>query len=183
MVSHQKSQLRPQTHLTLYAETAHSSDITWQIFNVYIWSQLELQLGIMCASAPALRVFFRKYLHATFSRSTRSRSGYDMADNVPSNKVSMIVDPESVQHISEAPKAYVPDQKQHADVDVSPVTESDFDTWSSAASERKLIRSPGDYEAYNMRNMEKYRDWAYQGRGRNFSQPFSGEKSKYQYGS
>jgi hypothetical protein len=29
---------------------------------LFVWAQFELQVGIMCASAPALRVFFRRYL-------------------------------------------------------------------------------------------------------------------------
>lgn len=29
---------------------------------LFVWAQFELQVGIMCASAPSLRVFFRRYL-------------------------------------------------------------------------------------------------------------------------
>jgi len=43
---------------------AHSTtyDLTYAGFDVLIWAQLELQLSLICASAPALRVFFRRYL-------------------------------------------------------------------------------------------------------------------------
>lgn len=38
-----------------------------------LWAQLELQLGIMCAAAPSLRVFFRRYLgNSSASRAFKS---------------------------------------------------------------------------------------------------------------
>jgi hypothetical protein len=40
----------------------HTYDLTYAGFNVIVWAQLELQLSLVCASAPALRVFFRRYL-------------------------------------------------------------------------------------------------------------------------
>ncbi|KAK3671716.1 hypothetical protein LTR78_008449 [Recurvomyces mirabilis] len=50
-------------------EVGHNSDVSWMIFDVFVWAHLELQLGLMCASAPALRVLFRKYLSQTLQRS------------------------------------------------------------------------------------------------------------------
>lgn len=49
--------------------------MSWNIFDLYIWAQLELQLGIMCASAPSLRVFFRRYMDGPVSRAFRSAPG------------------------------------------------------------------------------------------------------------
>lgn len=43
-------------------QLGHSIDLTWTGYDVFIWAQLEVQLSLICASAPALRVFFRKYL-------------------------------------------------------------------------------------------------------------------------
>jgi len=37
-------------------------DITWVGFETLVWSVLEMQLAIICASAPALKVFIGKYL-------------------------------------------------------------------------------------------------------------------------
>lgn len=54
--------------------TGHESDVSWNIFNLFVWAQLELQLGIMCASAPSLRVFFRRYLGGS-SKSRAYNSG------------------------------------------------------------------------------------------------------------
>ncbi|OQO12576.1 hypothetical protein B0A48_02038 [Cryoendolithus antarcticus] len=54
-------------------------DLTWIGFSTFIWSQLELNLSLMCASAPALRVFFRRYLSETFHRTlTSARSARAM---------------------------------------------------------------------------------------------------------
>lgn len=56
-----------RTYYTIQVATV--PDVSTAIFNVFVWSQVELQLAFMCASAPALRVFFRRYLSTTFSRS------------------------------------------------------------------------------------------------------------------
>lgn len=53
--------------LTCPEVTGHESDVSHNIFNLIVWAQLELQLGIMCASAPSLRVFFRHYLGGSAS--------------------------------------------------------------------------------------------------------------------
>lgn len=61
-------------------QLGHSADLTYAGFNVFIWAQLEVQLAIICASAPALRVFFRTYLSDPMVRvfsSVRSRSRHD----------------------------------------------------------------------------------------------------------
>ncbi|KAM0713205.1 hypothetical protein Q7P35_000657 [Cladosporium inversicolor] len=48
---------------TYYLEkVGHSVDLTWDGYDVLVWAQLETQLSLICASAPALRVFFRTYL-------------------------------------------------------------------------------------------------------------------------
>jgi hypothetical protein len=59
------------------AETGTSNDITRSAFNLFVWAQIELQAGIICASAPSLRVFFRRYLGASGfgSRKTRDTNG------------------------------------------------------------------------------------------------------------
>jgi hypothetical protein len=61
---------------TYYLEkVGHSVDLTWDGFDVMIWAQLETQLSLICASAPALRVFFRKYLSNPLRAFSSSRSG------------------------------------------------------------------------------------------------------------
>lgn len=42
-------------------------------FYLYVWSVVEWNLGIICACAPSLRVFFRSYLMTSFNRSKGSK--------------------------------------------------------------------------------------------------------------
>jgi hypothetical protein len=41
-------------------------DITWAAYDVWIWTVVEAHLAIICASAPALKIFVQRYL-STFS--------------------------------------------------------------------------------------------------------------------
>ena len=67
-----------------FTELGQAYDITWIAFDVLVWTQLEIQLAIMCACAPVLRVLVREYLKDLMSRSfnTVNRSGArSRADN------------------------------------------------------------------------------------------------------
>jgi hypothetical protein len=58
---------------TYYLEKlGHTLDLTWTGFDVYVWAQLETQLSLICASAPALRALFRTYLSGSNIRSISS---------------------------------------------------------------------------------------------------------------
>jgi len=46
----------------LYYKLSFHYDFTWLAFDVYYWTMLEFGLGIICACAPSLRVFIKKYL-------------------------------------------------------------------------------------------------------------------------
>lgn len=50
----------------------YTYDITWYAWYGWIWTALEAQLGVMCACAPALKGFFKRY----FSLSTVRSRGY-----------------------------------------------------------------------------------------------------------
>jgi hypothetical protein len=43
-------------------------DITWVSFEIFFWTLLELQLAMMCASAPALKGFLGDFLRDHFSQ-------------------------------------------------------------------------------------------------------------------
>ena len=65
----------------------HSVDLTWDGYDLLIWAQLETQLSLICASAPALRVFFRDYLsnpvlRALSSARTDSRHSRHMSKRI-----------------------------------------------------------------------------------------------------
>ncbi|KAL5114257.1 hypothetical protein ACEQ8H_007866 [Pleosporales sp. CAS-2024a] len=48
------------THVYYY-----TYDITWYAYYGWIWTALEANLGVICASAPALKVFFKRQLSET----------------------------------------------------------------------------------------------------------------------
>ncbi|KAF2194653.1 hypothetical protein K469DRAFT_686649 [Zopfia rhizophila CBS 207.26] len=52
----------------------YTYDITWYAFYGWIWTALEADLGVICASAPALKVFFRRYFNLSANRSGNSDS-------------------------------------------------------------------------------------------------------------
>ncbi|EME85077.1 uncharacterized protein MYCFIDRAFT_121253, partial [Pseudocercospora fijiensis CIRAD86] len=43
-------------------QVGHKGDVSTIIYYVFVWSEVELCLGLMCASLPSLRVLFREYL-------------------------------------------------------------------------------------------------------------------------
>lgn len=52
----------------------YTYDITWYAYYGWIWTALEADLGVICASAPALKVFFKRYFNLTMNRSGASGS-------------------------------------------------------------------------------------------------------------
>ncbi|KAJ4364776.1 hypothetical protein N0V95_000724 [Ascochyta clinopodiicola] len=51
-------------------------DITWYAYYGWIWTALEADLAVVCASAPALKMFFRRYFNMTTSRSDYAMSEF-----------------------------------------------------------------------------------------------------------
>ncbi len=51
------------------------TDYTWDIVEQFHWSYLEVNLGILCASVPALQPFMKQYLGPVFSSRLRSSKG------------------------------------------------------------------------------------------------------------
>jgi hypothetical protein len=47
-------------------------DTSWTGFDLLIWTIIELQLGIICACAPSLRAFFRRYVSEALRKSLTS---------------------------------------------------------------------------------------------------------------
>jgi hypothetical protein len=65
----------------------HTYDLTYAGFDVLVWAQLEMQLSLICASAPALRVFFRRYLANPIRALSSGRSNIDSARDRDSRRV------------------------------------------------------------------------------------------------
>jgi hypothetical protein len=51
-----------RTHATwvLFYETY---DVSWQLWEIWNWTLLELHIGVICANLPALKVFVKRYLN------------------------------------------------------------------------------------------------------------------------
>jgi hypothetical protein len=60
---------------TSNANSLLAYDITWYAYYGWIWTALEADLAVICASAPALKVFFRRHFKMTATRAGYSRSG------------------------------------------------------------------------------------------------------------
>jgi hypothetical protein len=67
--------------------TSNSLDVIRSAFMLFVWAQFELQVGIMCASAPALRVFFRRYLGVSQNSTNPSSHG-----TIPKKSVTVVRD-------------------------------------------------------------------------------------------
>ena len=150
---------RSTTRADVLSEVGRSDDVSWMIFNVFIWAQLELQLGIMCATAPALRVFFRRYLSPSRIFFTNS---YETAGR---SQRRSALDPENVQVMSAHDEHNHEDfaDGRHNATKSLDASEADFNSWSpstTAPSERWLFKGAADGEKSSKRNTEKFRmDW------------------------
>ncbi|PVH92815.1 hypothetical protein DM02DRAFT_477774, partial [Periconia macrospinosa] len=64
-------------------------DVSWQLWEIYNWATLELHFGILCANAPALKVFVKRYLNITeivrSKESSKSRSQQKSANSNNTN--------------------------------------------------------------------------------------------------
>ncbi|KAI6831932.1 hypothetical protein KC340_g3538 [Hortaea werneckii] len=160
-------------------EVGHNSDVSWLIFDVYVWAQVELQLGIMLASAPALRIFFRRYLNKPINRAVHTATGSlnpRSAERSGSRFSSHNVDCSSGSKDSWNQRDEYSPTRDQAKSDFAQVSviEQGGSFLSTAPSTDSLIRSPEDYEAYNLQRLEHCRQSLDKrgGRAPNFSQPF-----------
>jgi hypothetical protein len=52
--------LRTYSTWVLFYETY---DVSWQLWEIWNWTILEFHIGVICANAPALKVFLKRYLN------------------------------------------------------------------------------------------------------------------------
>jgi len=114
----------------------------------------------MCASAPALRVFFRTYLSDPITRAINSaRGGSAMRSNRTSHIAGIGSDDYTTQGRSPTPARF-PEAKRTApsistideDVDIEATS-----TWSTVPSEPMVVRTPAEFESYALHNLERNR--------------------------
>lgn len=137
------------------------SDVSWLIFDVFVWAQLELQLGIVCAAAPALRVFFRDFVKGPLARaaqSAQSRTSYrsDRYSIHSTPSIRRVGGPNDHAQRSDFSAKHVSKESW----DHTTVAETEVNSMSpvtAKSGEWPLIRTPQDYEVYSLQNMERYR--------------------------
>lgn len=118
----------------------------------------------MCASAPALRVFFRSYLSGPISKAMdssglgKSRSGKLEGDSGMSGSHGTAGLKRLASHADD--EAGVTHQRESKGVPVTETGYDDADSISPASSQHQIIRTPAEFEAYNMQNMERFRESA-----------------------
>jgi hypothetical protein len=134
-------------------DTGYSKDVTRSAFNLFVWAQFELQVGIMCASAPSLRIFFRRYLGAsTASRNDTHRSAITVVRDT-----TVIF---NAQGPTELPGTTKNDHEMH--VHAGSVSEDSLP--SPTRSQERLTRYSHEEDSYIMSDMS-WKDLAGQARG------------------
>lgn len=141
-------------------------DITWLGYDVFVWATLELQLAIMCACAPALRVLFRRYLRDPLSRAVQTASSKSRSANRSNNRDSKHLD---VANPNEAMDYSGTGDKKLIDrstkTTMGTIDEREVESFTSTSpSEQKVIKTPADFEAYALQNLERYRADPYNNR-------------------
>ncbi len=145
-------------------------DVTWMGYHLIIWSSLELHMALICASAPSLRVFFREYMSDPLSRvmhstrpltstrdagrlSRQTNSGENVTYSSHARESSMgssnFGDRKLIQH-NVKPSL---DTVGEAEVEIS----SPYTRARSPALESRPIKTPADFEAFALQNLEKHR--------------------------
>lgn len=143
----------------------YNYDVSWFGFDVFIWAELEMNLAIMCACAPALRVLFRHYLKDPISRAintasnsrSRSRSGLRSM-----NRDSKHLDANSTMDTMDLKGT---GDKKLIDHNAKPSMAADEreveSNSSTTPSEPNVIKTPADFEAYALQNLQRHRTESY----------------------
>ena len=133
----------------------HTYDTSWAGFNLFIWALLECHLAIIFACAPSLRAFVRRYLGEalrTFRTSSNNRSK-NATSNRSHNESTLrhsaaITDPEIGKAITTVDQRVIEKPSEEA---------IEFRTVGSGGQRSSLtITNPEEYEAYNMRQLNKH---------------------------
>ena len=73
-------------------------DTSWTGFDLLVWTIVEMQLGIICACAPSLRAFFRRYLSDRIRRSL-TLSSWNKRSNRTDTQTGSTTDPKRSHQI------------------------------------------------------------------------------------
>lgn len=117
--------------------------MTRSAFNLFVWAQFELQVGIMCASAPSLRIFFRRYLGG----SLHSR-------NDTQNRSAITVQRDTTVTFNANPPPPLPGAgKNDLEMHVHSASVSEDSLPSPTRSQERLTRYSHEEDSYVMSDM------------------------------
>lgn len=68
-----------------FTKLGRAYDVTWVAFDVLVWTQLEVQIAIICACAPVLRVLVREYMKDPMSRAFNTFDRSDARSRADNN--------------------------------------------------------------------------------------------------
>ncbi|KAK5111159.1 hypothetical protein LTR62_005359 [Meristemomyces frigidus] len=150
-------------------QLGYDYDITFVGYRLLMSSVLELQIGLICASAPALRVFFRQYLAEPFSRAlntARTDRGESRVGKRDSSQVAQSIDSYTSHRRSGslgAGSAVDAKIMQHRTAPLE--EEEEPEQFGASVPSAKLrtdspamqVRTPEDYEVYTLKNLQRNR--------------------------
>jgi len=131
-------------------------DITWLGFDVFIWAHLEIQLALICASVPSLRVLFRRYLSEPITRAFNSgRSTGERSTGRDSRQ------PDSARILTASPWRRLAEDEEN-----SPVASKGEKTLESVREigeeplslQDKSVKTPGEYESVALEDLQRLRE-------------------------
>jgi hypothetical protein len=119
---------------------------------LFVWAQFELQVGIMCASAPALRVFFRRYLGGS------QASNSDDSQGTVRKRSVTVVRESAIGHAAAQPVAHSREKQDFLEMQDlgTPASEDGGDGLSmeSRVRERDLTRYSHEEDVIQMSGLK-----------------------------
>jgi hypothetical protein len=141
---------------TYYLEKlGHTLDLTWVGFDVYIWAQLEVQLSLICASAPALRALFRTCLSGSMMRALSSARSHNRRESRRQSKRLPGESSDSSRGKSPIPMQPIPGEKVGATVVLTNSSQEELNSTypMHAESEKSIDVAQADVD-YDLKDLE-----------------------------
>jgi hypothetical protein len=85
-----RSSLHPKIKQEKLIDQPVTYDITWTAYSGWVWTTLEAQLAVICASVPSLKVFFIRYFGTDTTRAGYSQTGTPSKSFGPSSKTRSV---------------------------------------------------------------------------------------------
>nr|POE71378.1 hypothetical protein CFP56_62473 [Quercus suber] len=142
-------------------QLGYTGDPSWLGMKIFLWSDLEIQLSIICASAPALRVFFRQYIRNSIIPRNLEPTGSNFEDDEMTSK-SRFSYLEAVKNLprrmkSTSNRAPVTEMSGDWEQPFAPQDEKQPESSTTVAPIEPVIKTPEEYEEFALRNLQRNR--------------------------